>query len=437
MNHLHKNYLKMAVITLSLMLGLSIAISGQADAIPVEITQKDGRFQLLRGGEPYDVRGAGLELGDMGLFASYGGNSIRTWSTENPKITALEVLDNAQKHGVTVSMCIEIGRERLGFDYYDEEAVAAQLEFARNEVMKYKDHPALLTWIIGNEVNLSFRNPKVFDAINDISKMIHETDPNHPTTTALAGFSPQLVKLVETRAPDLDFISTQMYGGIVGLKRAIKAAEYDKPLFVTEWGSVGHWEVDKTSWRAPIEQNSSEKAANYLKSYKQAIAANSDQVIGSYVFLWGQKQERTPTWYGMFLADGSETETIDVMHYLWKGSWPDNRSPQVKSMKLNSKTAKKSVKLDAGGNYKARVKASDPDGDKLRYHWEILRESKATQEGGDREEVPEAITGLIDSSDTDRVVMKAPEEPGAYRLFVYIRDGNGNAGHANIPFLVE
>ena len=57
--------------------------------------------------------------------------------------------------------------------------MAAQLEYARNEVMKYKDHPALLTWIIGNEANLNFRNPKVFDAINDISKMIHELDPNH------------------------------------------------------------------------------------------------------------------------------------------------------------------------------------------------------------------------------------------------------------------
>ena len=202
------------------------------------------------------------------VLASHGGNSIRTWSTENPQITAIEVLDNAHKNGVTVAMCIEIGRERLGFDYNDEEAVATQLEFARNEVMKYKDHPALLVWIIGNEVNLSFRNPKVFDAINDISKMIHETDPNHPTTTALAGFNPQQVKLVEARAPDLDFISTQMYGGIVGLKRAIKAAEYDGPLFVTEWGSIGHWEVGKTAWGAPIEQNSSEKAANYLKSYK-------------------------------------------------------------------------------------------------------------------------------------------------------------------------
>jgi hypothetical protein len=43
----------------------------------------------------------------------------------------------------------------------------------------------------------------------------------------------------------------------------------------------------------------------------------------------------------------------------------------------------------------------------------------------------------MDKLDTDRVVIKAPAEPGAYRLFVYVRDGQGNAGHANIPFLVE
>ncbi len=430
-------YIKSAAITFSLLLGLSIGAISQADAVPVKITQEDGRFQLIRGGEPYDVRGAGLEFADVGVFASHGGNSIRTWSTENPQITALEVLDNAQKYGVTVAMCIELGRERLGFDYEDEEAVAAQLEYARNEVMKYKDHPALLVWIIGNELNLSFKNPKVFDAVNDISRMIHEVDPNHPTTTALAGFNKQLAELIETRASDLDFTSMQMYADVVNLPRYVRETGYKGPYAVTEWGSRGHWEVGKTSWGAPIEQNSSEKAANYLKSYKIAIASNPDQVIGSYVFLWGQKQERTPTWYGMFLPDGSETETIDVMHYLWNGSWPDNRSPQIKSMKLDSKTSTKNVRLDANGTYKARVKASDPDGDEMQYQWKILHESKATQEGGDREEVPEALTGLMDRSDTDRVVIKAPAEPGAYRLFVYTRDGNGNAGHANIPFLVE
>ena len=79
---------------------------------------------------------------DIAVFASHGGNSFRTWRTDN----AAELLDTALAHGVTILMCIEIGRERHGFDYDDEAAVAAQLEFARQEVLKYKDHPALLLW---------------------------------------------------------------------------------------------------------------------------------------------------------------------------------------------------------------------------------------------------------------------------------------------------
>ena len=327
-------YIKSAMIVLIVALVFFAAGKAQAEAVPVEVIEENGRYQLLRGGQPYEVKGAGLEFGDVGLFASHGGNSIRTWSTENPRITAIEVLDNAAKHGVTVSMCIEIGRERWGFDYDDEAAVAKQLEFARNEVLKYKDHPALLTWIIGNEINHDFKNPKFFDAINDISKMIHEVDKNHPTTTALAGFNAGLAEFIQTRAPDLDFVSVQMYGDLINLPRYIREIGFKGPYMVTEWGSIGHWEVGKTSWGAPIELNSSEKAANYLKSYKITIASDPDQLLGSYVFLWGQKQERTPTWYGMFLSDGSETETIDVMHYIWNDTWPDNRSPQIKSMML-------------------------------------------------------------------------------------------------------
>jgi len=430
-------HVRLALVALSILFGFTFGIKSQADAIPVKISKQDGRFQLIRGGEPYAINGAGLEFSDMAVFASHGGNSIRTWRTDNAESTGLEVLDSAQKNGITVAMCIEIGRERLGFDYNDDVAVAAQLEYARNEVLKYKDHPALLTWIISNEPNHSFKNPKVFDAINDISKMIHNLDQNHPTTTALAGFNGELARLIETRAPDLDFISIQMYGDIINLPRYIKEIGYQGPYMVTEWGSIGHWEVRKTAWGAPVEQNSSEKAANYLKSYQLAIASDSDQILGSYVFYWGQKQERTPTWYGMFLEDGSKTETIDVMNHIWTGDWPVNRSPQIKKFLLDSRSTSNDVVIRAGKAYSASVNASDPDGDDLQYHWEIKHESKATEVAGDPEQIPETIYGLIDHPDSDRIVLTAPAATGAYRLFVYVRDGNGNAGHANIPFLVE
>jgi hypothetical protein len=428
---------KPVALGLLLAMGLIVNIPAHAEAIPVKIVKDGTKFQLYRGGEPYEVKGAGLEFSDVGVFASHGGNSIRTWRTDNGQATGLEVLDEALKHGVSVTMCIEIGRERHGFDYDDEAAVAAQLEYARGEVMKYKDHPALLTWMIGNEPNLFFKNPKVFDAINDISKMIHEVDKNHPTTTALAGFNAGLANLIEERASDLDFVSIQMYGDIVNLPRYLKEIGWEKPIFVTEWGSIGHWEVAKTRWGAPIEPTSTEKAEHYMKSYQVAIASNPDQIMGSYVFLWGQKQERTPTWYGMFLPTAEETETIDVMHNLWNGKWPDNRAPRIESMKLDGKKASKSIELTAGKRYKAKVKSTDPDGDTLSYRWEIMEESKARQEGGDKEVVPYIIDGDFKTSGDGGINMTAPAKPGAYRLFVYVLDGAGNAGHANIPFLVN
>ena len=411
-------------------------------AVPVEIALIDGRYTLLRGGEPYLVRGAGIEFADVGNFAAHGGNSLRTWRTDSRFSTAQEVLDEAARHGVTVVMCIEIGRERLGFDYDDEAAVAEQFEYARGEVMKYKDHPALLAWMIGNEANLFFENPRVFDAINDIAAMIHEVDGLHPVTTSLAGFSPELAGLIRERAPDLDFVSIQLYGDIVHLPAILEASDWEAPLFVTEWGAIGHWEVPQTDWGAPIEQNSSEKAANYLRSHEIAIGSNPQQIMGSYVFLWGQKQERTPTWYGVFLEDGTETEAVDVMHHIWNGEWPGNRSPSVEGVFLDERIANDSVVLASGADYEAWIRAADPDGDALTYRWEIMRESEATQEGGDLEEVPERIDGLIgDPGAGDpgsaSIRVTAPPEPGAYRLFAYVYDGQGNAGHANIPFYVE
>ncbi len=428
---------------LALILGVAVqTLAAQPEpvkggAIPVEVVQDENGFHLLRGGEHYQVRGAGLEFGDMAALAAHGGNSLRTWRTDNGQMTGLEVLDRAAAHGLTVMMCIEIGRERLGFDYDDEAAVADQLAAARREVVKYKDHPALLAWMIGNEVNLSYSNPRVFDAVNDISRMIHDVDGKHPTTTALAGFDAQVVKAVTARAPDLDFLSIQMYGDIVNLEERIRASGYGGPYFVTEWGAVGHWEVGTTAWGAPVEQDSSQKAASYQRAWDLAITRNPDRMLGSYVFLWEQKQERTPTWYGMFLEDGSETEAIDVMHRIWTGMAPENRAPRIESMKLAGMTAFENVTLAPGNLAQARVFVSDPDGDALDYEWRIMRESEAKQEGGDRELVPETLEGRVMIKAPGHVEINAPSEPGPYRLFVYARDGRGSAAHANIPFLVR
>jgi Protein of unknown function (DUF4038) len=422
----------------------AVASPGQAGAgaltgtgaVPVRVERAGNGFVLLRDGKPYTVKGAGLEFGSVDELAARGGNSFRTWRTENGVQSARQVLDAAASRGLTVAMCIEIGRERLKFNYDDKKAVARQLEYARREVLKYKDHPALLAWIIGNEPNLRYKNPKVFDAINDISKMIHEVDPNHPTTTALSGFDPALAAMVETRMPDLDFVSIQMYGDIVNLPRYLREMNFRRPYMVTEWGATGHWEVDKTTWGAPIEHTSSEKAASYRKAYETVIAAGDPRLIGNYVFLWGQKQERTPTWYGMFLADGSATETVDFMQFAWTGAWPANRAPRVEAIELDARRAAESVVVAPGQRVTAKVVATDPEGGKLSYSWQVTRVIKLKQDGGDDEPVPPTVRVRMDGGDGANPSFVAPQRPGAYRLLVYVHDGSGSAGHANFPFYV-
>ena len=402
----------------------------------VEMKKEDGRYRLTVNGKPFYIKGAGLEFGNIKALAEHKANSFRTWRTENGQRSAEEVLDEAHANGLMVTMGIEVGRERHGFDYDDPEIVKNQLEEIRKQVLALKDHPALLVWGIGNELNLHYTNPKVWDAVNDISKMIHEIDPNHLTTTSLAGLAQKEVDHIKERCSDLDILSVQMYGDLPDLPNLIKKFGWEGPYMVTEWGATGHWEVPKTKWGAPIEEHSSVKAANYLRRFEGGIAADSLQCLGSYVFLWGNKQERTPTWYGIFLEDGKETESVDVMHFIWNGEWPENRTPIIEDYKLNGKTAYENVELKADEQYSAHIMIKDYEDDEISYRWEIMPESTDLKEGGDAEERPESIEGLIVSEKEGEVVFKSPTK-GAYRLFVYASDGNNQAATANIPFLVN
>ncbi len=410
--------------------------ASQDKTAKVRVINTNGKYQLMVNNKSFYIKGAGLEFGNIAGVAQHNGNSFRTWRTENGQQSGKEVLDEAYKNGLMVTMGIEVERERHGFDYNDTIAVKKQFERIKTEVIALKDHPALMIWGIGNELNLRYTNTKVWDAVNDISKMIHEVDPNHLTTTSLAGISKNEITLIKEKCPDLDILSVQMYGDLPDLPKLIREYGWEGPYMVTEWGATGHWEVPKTTWGAPIEENSTLKAANYLKRYKGGIEADSLQCIGSYVFLWGNKQERTPTWYGVYTENGEETESIDVMHYIWNNKWPKNRTPQIESFTIDGKTAYENVIMGAEKSYTASLKITDFENDAINYSWEILPESVDLQDGGDVEIRPKSVEFVIVNQKNGDITFKSPTS-GAYRLFVYADDGHGHAATANIPFLVK
>jgi len=410
----------------------SAAASPAGGAVKVELRQTDSSWQLLRGGQPYFIKGAGGTVYPERI-AAYGGNSMRTWGTRDAK----RILDSAYKYGLTVLMGLEVSSERHGFNYDDEAAVKRQLERLREEVLKYKDHPAVLAWAIGNELNLQYKNPKVWDAVNDISKMVHQLDPNHPTTTVLAGVNKTVVDYLKAKASDIDLLSINTYGGLAGLPKALSQTGWEGAYMVTEWGPTGHWECLQTTWKVPIEETSSEKAAVYKSRYEYSVEEDRQKCLGSYVFLWGQKQERTPTWYGLFTEKGEESEVSDVIQYLWSGSWPLNKAPHIYSLQIDRKAAVRNVYLNAGATYPILAVAADPDNDPLTCRWELLPEATKLGDGGDRESRPPSIEGLLTPGGMGKAVLKAPAEPGAYRLFVYISDGKNHVATANIPFYVK
>lgn len=403
-----------------------------AGPIKVEIQKKGDCFQLLRGGKPYYIKGAGGSQ-YLDQLAAYGGNSIRTWSTQH----AQEVLDEAHKRGLTVTLGLDVARERLGMDYNDKAAVAQQLERLRGDVRQFKDHPALLMWGIGNELNLHYTNPKVWDAVNEIARMIHEEDPNHPATTMLAGLNQKEANHLVARAPQLDLLAINAYADLPNIPKRVREVAWDKAYIVTEWGPTGHWEVGKTAWDAPIEETSSEKAAVYKSRYEASMGQDMERNLGSYVFLWGQKQERTPTWYGLFTEAGQESGVVDAMHYLWTGQWRQNRAPQLDSMRIDGKKAQDNIYLKPATTYPVQVWASDPNKDSLSYRWELLPESTDLKEGGDAESRPTAVEGLFSQEIGGKILLKAPATQGAYRLFVYVTDGDNKVATANVPFFVK
>ncbi|MDF1865273.1 MAG: glycoside hydrolase family 2 TIM barrel-domain containing protein [Saprospiraceae bacterium] len=401
--------------------------------IKVEIRQENGAWQLYRGGEPYYINGVGGQS-HLDRAVAYGANSVRTWGAGE----AIAVLDDAHAKGLTVLFGLWVGCERQGFDYDDAKGVQAQLERFTEVVKEYKDHPAILMWGIGNETDLFYSDFKVWNAINDIAKMVHEVDPNHPTMTVTAGLDVAEIQLVKERAPHIDVFGINTYGGLIGIDKEMRAYGWEKPYVITEWGPDGHWEVAKTDWGVPIEQTSSEKARFYKERYEKGIANDKEMCIGSYVFLWGQKQETTPTWYGVFLEDGTETEVMDVLEYEWSGKMPENRSPRIESIKLENKVALESVYVKPGKTCQLVVDVKDPDQDELKYRWEILPESTDIKSGGDAESRPEPVEIVIKpGSENGTLNFKAPKKEGPYRLFTYIYDGNGNAATANIPFFVR
>ncbi len=405
----------------------------------VKIEKNGNTFQFVVNQKPYYVKGVGGET-NLDYAVSIGANSIRTWGTEN----AQQVLDEAHKKGLTVLLGFWLQHERHGFDYNNDENVEKQTTFFKSIIDKFKNHPALLAWGLGNELNLHYSNPKCWDAVQVLAKYIHQVDPNHPTATITAGLDSLVTQEIMKRVPDLDIYCINTYGDIGKAVNNIEKYGWKGPFMITEWGVNGFWESPKTEWGVSIEQNSTEKKNLFYERFTKYIAPQP-KCLGSYAFLWGHKQEYTETWFGLFNKDNQPTEAIDALEYVFTNKFPIAPAPTILSFKLNNQTASNNIYLAPNQSYTAEIVAkistsihtsvSDKK-HKIVYSWKILAESTDKKSGGDREAEAEEIKGCIKKKSPDTIEIKTPREAGAYRLFVKATC-NKKVAYSNIPFYVK
>lgn len=404
--------------------------------VRVEIKHQGTGFRVYRGGKPYPIKGIGGR-DFLENAAAAGANSIRTWSPRG----AAGLLERARSLNMSVMLGIWLSHNPT--DYTDRQYKESKIQEIRDLVARYKNHPALLMWSLGNEINLEGADTRAaWRFVDELARTIRARDPNHPVITVIA-CKPTTLNNIAALAPNLDAVGINAYGAVTSLRAMVDRSSYHGPYLITEWGVDGHWEAQRTAWGRPIEPTSAQKAEYHLRRYAVDIISNRDKCIGSYVFLWGQKQERTPTWYSLFLKDlpGTDTEgvsspAVDVMHFNWTGTWPVNRAPLVFDMLINDVPARQNIILSPGETMVSRVAAGDPEDDSLSFIWELLKEPTVLGVGGSRESRPNTLT-IVKRNNLPVLSLRAPLTAGEYRLFVYVLDNNGHVGTANIPFEVR
>ena len=433
---------------------IAVSASAQAKKGPRKVTiEQEGEEWVMKvDGKPFFVHGASIYNSQpfFPKLAEYGANTARTFSLLLKDADYL--LNTMERAGLMCHVGLGFAQVRSGFYNGDEAAAIAKQEgWILDKVRKYKDHPAVLCWCIGNEFEIGHSNKPLtaqYESINRLAKKIHEIDPNHPVTlTIVDGFSPAKKKGIIEICTDLDFLCLNGYiksGDKFEVPDLVKKLGWEKPYMITELGPEGWWlhenigEKRYTEWGAVGDYTSTEKEAKYDKCMTAAFQDPS--CIGVLTFLWGNQtgsRDEVLEWYGLLDPNGYTYGAVDYMQRYWTGHWPVARAPRIETrndMTMNGKVASDGIRVEPGSNNKGAVVATSPAGVPLRYHWRIIPERGRAGDG----KLHGGIQGLIVNNGNTEIDFVAPYKPGAYRLYVHVYDDvNKKAAYASIPFFVD
>ncbi len=208
---------------------------------------------------------------DLALMFEAGINTIRVYTP----ISDVSVLDEIHKAGLKVI---------IGFGYNQGGENDMLSGSFITYIKKFKHHPAILMWELGNEYNYhpewfkgSLKN--WYSALNQATQLIHQHDSSHPVTTA-HGELPDSLAL--TMCPNIDVWGMNVYRWdnpekIFSEWRAVSR----KPMYLSEAGADSYMTISKDGYK----KGSNELAqADATENILNAIFRNQAICLGVTLF---------------------------------------------------------------------------------------------------------------------------------------------------------
>ncbi len=401
--------------------------------------EKNGnQWELLVDGKPFEIKGATFQfVDDVENYDKHfkdlkflGVNSIRTWATgKNTKA----LLDAAYKHDIKVMAGIWMRHGRPGmedddsFNYLeDTEGMQDQYENAINFVKEHKDHPAVLTWGIANEVYLNIATDPEKEAysklLEKICKEVKRIDPNHPISSTEAwtfGF-----KWWQKYVPSLDIYGLNSYGyGANFLQEELNKANIDKPYVLTEFGVTGEWDIKQEVNGVKVEPSDGEKYDAIAKGYSEWIA-NKPNNLGAYVFHYGNDKTHLAPWLLMFY-EGQTRPQYWATRKAYTNQDPVNWVPEIQEFGLSKSEAKSKIWVPVS------LDVSDKENDELEFSFSY-NHRKGSRKRRDQ------ILSLNHRGDLKNgFEVQLPEVDGPTKIYVKVKDAYNNLGIASTGIIIN
>ncbi len=422
--------------------GATLLVS-EVTPVRVSIAGEPGSYRLQVDDRPFYVKGVSFPLNEDPLrfdehltparlhdhfrrIREMGTNTIRRYHN-NPDTQM--ILDEASRANLMVLLGIWLDQD---VDYlHDAQRLRVYRERVRDWVLRYRRHPALLMWVLGNETwgllkkefqdtrDLQPRRAAYYRFVNELARLVKSLDPNHPVMT-VDEHAPDLhaadtrghpgigasLQMFRDLAPVVDVIGVNSYypQDISALHALVLQARVGKPYMVTEFGPHGYWPphaaLDELG--QPVEPSDVEKLHAYQANWKNYVEAYRGWNLGGNAFVWKDKHEGSFTWFG--LTDSRDR--LKPAYWSLREAWTGQRQPPNRPMVVELEINKRWMRPEESFVVQTRL-LPHLDPGSYRYTYVVA---------------PAAMTHVAAQFTTElpRVSIQAPGAPDVYRVYVYV-----------------